>query len=474
MSEKPPPSPPPSAPSPAAPDFLVRASFDEAELVGTRWWNESFRAGAAAALFGRRQLLQGAGKPGFAVVLALLGIGGGVAIKTCADDDDDDGIDLDALQLQRREGWDVGWNAATLEFQRPVQMDVRQDTVYAQHLGTLAQVLAPGDARLAPYYVPTLFQSLLPDSAFRLRAAMYPVYTEEMQRSHDRGAALADLARQPGAPNDVALVLDLPGPQSVALAAALAERFAPVFIFDNWPHPKSVVPAHETLGAAIYYRPLFVEASGRRAADAPPAFVLDANRLAPYRDESDRFDNRYLVNLPSASQLHALGIRRLLYVRPDGQSLRELDDLNADFVALDGGGVEVRAVALDDFQQATLADGRRAVSGGVPTYYYGGHLYHHLYFWNTYRWAPAPAARLLPPGRAPLVPSAISDRAPYRPTPRPTIFNTRAVGGLAGVGKQKPSGFGRVSYRAAGGRTSGSTGSRRSGSFGRSRSSSYG
>jgi hypothetical protein len=54
------------------------------------------------------------------------------------------------------------------------------------------------------------------------------------------------------------------------------------------------------------------------------------------------------------------------------------------------------------------------------------------------------------------------------------MFSTRAVGGIAGVGKQKPSGFGRVSIRTA--RSSGaiSVSKGRSGSFGRGSSSSGG
>lgn len=464
MSDEPPPPPGGSL------DFLVRASYDEAGLVGTRWWNESFQA-ASAFGFGRRAFLQGSGAPGLKIALGVLGLGGLAAGMCSVDDDDDDDrqIDLDAITLQRREGWDVG-SDATLVFQRPVQMDAATDLHYAQHLDGLARALTPTDARLQPFYVPTLFQSLsgVPSSA-RLRAAMRPVHTEEMQRSFDRGAALAELASRPDAPQDVGLVLDLPGPQSVALAAALSGRFTPVFMFDNWPHPKAVVPAHETLGATIYYRPVLAKANDTRPALAAPVFVLDANRLNPYRDDPGRFDNRYLVNLPSAAQLQGMGIKRLLYIRPDGQSLQELDDLNADFVELDKGGIQVQAVALDDFQKAAqIADGKASVTSSSGTsggYYYGGHPYHHVFFWNRYGWAPPPRIRTRT--TAPALPAPIANRAAYRPVPRPTIFNTRAVGGVSGVGKQKPTGFGRVSVR------SGGTG-RRSGSFGRSRSSYYG
>ena len=87
----------------------------------------------------------------------------------------------------------------------------------------------------------------------------------------------------------------------MALAAALAARFCPVFTFDNWPHPLGVVPSHLTLGACLYYLPLFLEAAQTRPQPAPPLFVLDANRLDPYRDQPDQFDNRYVAPVPSAA-----------------------------------------------------------------------------------------------------------------------------------------------------------------------------
>jgi hypothetical protein len=462
----------PRLPGQAGPEFAIKAFFDEDQLVGARWWNDSFQAFTSD----RRGFMQWGG---VAVAVAL---GGGVAtlvgLKSC-DDDDDRAIDLDALVLQRKSGWDVGGDKRPLVFDMPVQMDARTDTAYVQHLAGLARDLAPRDPRLQPFAVPTLFQSLAggPGSD-RLAAAVHPIFTIEMKQAHERGAALADLAAAPGAPRDVALVLDLPGPESVAVAAAIAGRFAPVFIFDNWPHPKAVVPAHNTLGAAVYYRPLFLEANQQRPAGAPPVFVLDSARLTPYRDDPTRFDNRYVVNLPSADQLRALGIKRLLYVRPSGTQLQELDDLNADFVGLDRGGISVDALALNDFQRAQLTDGQAPASTSASHaggYYYGGHPYTHLLFWNRYGWGPAPR---LPASRARTSPPpALPARTPYRPTFRPTVFNTRAVGGAAGVGKQKPSGFGRVSVRSPdGGRTVRQvySGNRRSGSFGRSRSSSYG
>ena len=180
--------------------------------------------------------------------------------------------------------------------------------------------------------------------------------------------------------------------------------------------------------------------------------------------------------MPSASALTALGIRRILYVRPDAASLTELDDLNADFVSWEDAGIKVRAVPLSDFSEAEpTADPARAravaESGGHPGYFWGGHSYHHPLFWRHYGYGVGPTptrrtARSAPP------PARLSNAPAYRPSFRPTLFSTQSIGGAAGVGKQKPSGFGRVSVRMDGGRvTAVGSSSRRSGSFGRSRSS---
>jgi hypothetical protein len=262
-----------------------------------------------------------------------------------------------------------------------------------------------------------------------------------------------------------ALILDLPGPESVAAAAGLARVFTPVFLYDNWPHPLGVVPSHENLAAAIYHRPDFLAARAARETPTSPAFVLDSRRLSPYRDESDRFDNRYLARLPSADGFAKLGINRVLYVTATPQT-DEQDDLNDDFVALHDKAIDVKMVALSDFAPASeeaLRESNLPVTD--RTYYYGGHPHGAFFFWSSYHWySPSTAGRTFT-GR---LPRSVSSGQRYTPISRPTLFSSRTVGGLAGVGKQRPSGFGRVSYRSG----SGSLG--RSGSFGRAGSSSFG
>jgi hypothetical protein len=201
--------------------------------------------------------------------------------------------------------------------------------------------------------------------------------------------------------------------------------------------------------------------------------VLDRNRLAHYVDEGDQFDNRYVARLPSAKNLKALGVRHLLYVTPSKADLRELDDLNDDFVDFAGSSLDVKVLPLTDLDPPPAAPAA-ATSAPPAAYYYGGYPHTHLWFWHSYGWyAPRTTARL--PAAPASPPPNVSRGAAYRPALRPTIFSSRTLGTGSGVGKQKPSGFGRVSVRA-----SKSTGSitavrpGRSGSFGRARGSSGG
>ncbi|HEX8953570.1 MAG TPA: hypothetical protein VF945_17055, partial [Polyangia bacterium] len=256
---------------------------------------------------------------------------------------------------------------------------------------------------------------------------------------------------------------------------------APVFTFGNWPHPRGVVPAHQTIAASLYYLPMLNAAAAVRPPDAPPVFVLDANRLASYRDADAQFDNRYFVKLPTAEQLAALGVRHVLYV---GADAHELDDLNAALVALCQRGVDVKMVALGDFvragdEPAQLAEGEGgdeaddgdegdepagydpAWSWGFawahspvwwPHFWYRGCWWHGGLFWGDYGFYQPPHGRTIiiprhrgavvvgPPlgKRMPIMPT----RAAWTPTARATMF-TPVIGAPA-----RPS-FGQVAVRAA-------------------------
>lgn len=452
--------------------FVPRVSVDGPGGMGARWWNQALDR---IDLISRRRALA------LNIVLGggatALFVGGAILSEMDWSDDEVDGS-MDALELQRRTSWNVGDTDRRLQLTDTLTNDVDGSVTWQGLLigGHLADGLAPREERLKPYYSPTLFQA--PDRSPDLRQALMPIRRASMEEFFDRGRALADEFEAVGRPHDTALVIDLHGPESVAVAAAVSDRFAPVFTFDNWPHPRGVVPSHETLAAALYYAPILSRANESRQAPAPPAFVLDADRLNPYRDEVEHFDNRYTVALPSASRLQSLGVSRVLYVR-GGAGAPETDDLNEDFAELDRSGIPVRLVSLADFQAASetgASNVPKVPDAGAPSagsthrrYSYGGGggSWSHVHFWRQYGWYEA-----APPRTAPYRPPPPSPASSYRPVPRQTMFSSRAVGGAVGIGKQKPSGFGRISIRTA--RSSGniSVGRGRSGSFGRGSSSS--
>jgi len=260
-------------------------------------------------------------------------------------------------------------------------LDVTGSTAWRARLADLAQRLAPRRDDLLPYYVPTLFQVPVGPEAERLT----PIHTAEMDADFARGLALRELFEEAGWPGDTAVVIDAPGVRAVAVAAALAEAFDPVFTFGNWPHPAGVVPADETLAATLYYLPLFETSRAARGAAAPPMFVLDANRLAPYKDEGSRFDNRYFARLPSAAQLAALGVRHVLYVNADGEP--ELDDLNQPLTELVAQGIDVRLAALADFQRGDALDEEDA---DAETFWFGGSPEWQVTFWDNFGWYHVP------------------------------------------------------------------------------------
>jgi hypothetical protein len=411
------------------------------------WWRPS---PPARSLF---EVLRGWSPPAaFAGAGVVLGGCGEVLSRT------PDAPEHAALADQQSLGWSVGGEGGALVFPDAQRADVSGGVGWREAMPTLATRLQPGMARWAPYYSPALFQSLEAPRSADLRFEMRPIFTPEMALAERRGQALLSALTVDGVcRNDVAVVLDLAGPEAVAVASALAHCFDPVFVFDNWPHPRGVVPAHLTLASTLYFLPSFErERSARVAARAlvAPVFVLDRARAAPYVDAADQFDNRYFASLPPPEDLRAAGIRHVLYVTPNDQVTLESDDLNDDLVALDADGVDVRMLALSDFSEP-LADWRsdpNSLSGCAPAVgppagglYFGGTAASQSCFSFWYGWdVPlAGVSRPAPPPR-------FLARCHFHPQPRAMFaagagFHGRAGGWRSGVfGFSRSGSLGRV------------------------------
>lgn len=204
----------------------------------------------------------------------------------------------------------------------------------------------------SPYHRPTLFAAL--DSVLQ---PVWPDVVEGLEAS-DAPLRVPEWARE-----GRAVLLDLPGPASVAYAAWLALRggYEPVVTFNNWPHKQGLVDAHKSLGALVHFVPWAVEAKRERAAGAwdgraPPAFVLDAGRLGSRKPRPKDFDNRYYLldaDFPTVAQFKRAGVERVVYVRETGTwppDRMEMDDLNAYLHGLSKGmGVDVATAHVRDW-----------------------------------------------------------------------------------------------------------------------------
>src|SRR5207248_11147826 len=125
--------------------------------------------------------------------------------------DDHVEISMDSLELQKREGWNVGQESAALRFPVSAGLDADGGRDWAQTLPLLATDLAPAQPRLAPFYVPTLFQALEANTGRTLRSEVLPIPPDDGKDDLLRGQAILSLFEAVKMPGDTALILDVKG-----------------------------------------------------------------------------------------------------------------------------------------------------------------------------------------------------------------------------------------------------------------------
>ncbi len=415
-------------PSHPQPTFTRQEVVDKPGIIGARWWQQSI-----ATQVPRRQAMTGLlALGGVLAAMAAIGTCAAVASKGSSGGTSPDDVSFQprgALDMQKEYGWNFGATGETLVF------DGKSTQAFDRTaLARMPDELAPAESRHAPFYVPTLFQSptALPKSTpagdtsalpfAPLKDALVPISTPAMETAFQQGKALASLLDKDPRAKDVTVVVDLPGPQAVAFAAGASGVLDPVFLFDNWPHPRGVVPAHLTLAAAAYYQPLFASAKATRPKGARPMFVLDRKRLASYTDDASQFDNRHTARLPSAANLAGLGTKTVLYVSPNAVDRQELDDLVDDFLAFASAQIALKILPLTAFDPGGAAQG--------SPYFYGGSSTTHTQFWT--HWS-APSSGL-----------ATNEVQSYTPTPRTTPFSTGTPTPTSSTSRPRPTNFGTV------------------------------
>jgi hypothetical protein len=432
----------------------------------TNWWQAVDRR-----TFGK-------GVVAFATLLSMSGCGS------------EEELNGDTLTLQQQHGWNVGAKDRRLVFSgKPMQRDAAGSGDWQVYTDPARLISAwqPRQAVWQPFFVPTLIQALREES---LRSQIRPIMSPRMQEAFRRGQTLQqDLLSQVTNGSETFFIADLPGPEAVAFGAGMASGVDLMLAFDNWPHPHGVVRSHDTLAALLTFAGAVQKQRESLPDGAPGLLLLDSDRLAPYVDESTQFDNRFLASAPGAAELQQRGVKQVMYITPNRGRRNESDDLNALFVEYQTAQMGVEIFPLTDLVPVTETVERTEPNGTTQTvrethYYYGGGLSSHLGFFVLYSFL-MPRPMLFYPAyagrgfagrgvaRGDVRRPAGVRRPNYQARPRPTMFSGRGVGGQRGVGRRRPSGFGRTTVRSSGGRVTGlgsrSRMGRRSGSFGRGR-----
>lgn len=177
----------------------------------------------------------------------------------------------------------------------------------------LFDIWAPEDAVWSAWVKPVLF-------------AQQTIARTEMSSSEEW--LTADAGWAPRAHDKTALVVDLPGTQSLLTGLALAARgYRPVPLYNACSGVSAAVPMEPILELIARAAPYL---AGRFLPNnAPPAFLLDAKRwhgtMTPLPGS---FDNRWLVfpqDFPSANFLRSHAVQSVLLVQPQaGQPQSDL------------------------------------------------------------------------------------------------------------------------------------------------------
>jgi hypothetical protein len=187
-------------------------------------------------------------------------------------------------------------------------------------------------------------------------------HTDRLARASAERADVSpptDLSWAPVADGSSAVVIDLPGPESVVFGLSLAGLgYRPVPLFNSVPSPLGELGLVGQGSVAIDMSEvvwLLVEGAEELARHglpdaAPPAFLLDSRRRGQsQRPSRGAFDNRSVslpTDFPSANYLAGHGIKRVLVVQPAmGQPQT---DLAHTLRRWQDAGLEILVAAVSD------------------------------------------------------------------------------------------------------------------------------
>lgn len=205
----------------------------------------------------------------------------------------------------------------------------------------LFEIWAPPDGQWSPWVKPVLF-ACAHEESFQFPQPLAAFDATGFPRVAERNA----------------LVLDLPGADGIRAGVALAAQgYRPVPLYNAIPGPR-LTPLTLPTSSALVDVYEIVEALGAAAPllstlnlslEAPPAFLLDANRRGEGKPVTPgRFDNRsvsFTTDFPSATFLRANGIERAVLVQLDRDEPQP--DLAHTLRRWQEGGIQIMRKRLD-------------------------------------------------------------------------------------------------------------------------------
>jgi hypothetical protein len=216
--------------------------------------------------------------------------------------------------------------------------------------GEIHALWAPLDVPWAPWVKPVLFAALDEESVPRPLGPL-PTWLEAsviapLQRESRDARRDQTPYRVSPALDDVAIVIDLPGAEGALVGVALAHHgFRPIPLYNAMIGAYPVVDLRPVMAVLINAaRDLAPLPRG-----APPAFLLDADRMGRGRPrEIGYFDNRSVClpsDFPSASTLKSAGIRRAVLIQSGGE--RPAVDLAETLCAWQEAGIAFLVARAD-------------------------------------------------------------------------------------------------------------------------------
>ncbi len=153
-----------------------------------------------------------------------------------------------------------------------------------------------------------------------------------------------------------AIIVDLPGEDSIEMGLALAQRgYRPIPVYNGVEEQQGAraTTDNQSIDTALFYGAMKLKEISIPE-DAPPAFLMDKNRLQRYKMDDSIFDNSwdiYPQDIPSAKYLSSQGIEKILVIgdslaRDLKKILRDFQKKGLEIYLSDGYGAPRRRLAI--------------------------------------------------------------------------------------------------------------------------------